>query len=158
MPDKIILPTPPLTGGCQCGAVRFTLGSTPVGLYICHCTECQKQSSSGFGESCRVNSADVEMTGKVAEWSRTAASGSTVICVFCPQCGTRLFHKRAEYSETMNIKAGTFDDTSWIKPAGHIWTKSKQPWTVIDDDALSYPAQPETFEAMNARWREMLSG
>ena len=35
----------PLTGGCQCGAVRYAVSSDPVALYICHCRECRKQSA-----------------------------------------------------------------------------------------------------------------
>lgn len=156
MIQKVQIPKLPLEGGCQCGAVRYKLHSAPLGIYICHCTECQKQSSSGFGESCRVNASDLEFSGEVSTWSRTATSGSTVNCEFCPKCGSRLFHRRAEYAETLNIKAGSFDDTSWIEPAGHIWTKSKQSWVTIPDEALTYSGQPVNFDALNARWREMI--
>lgn len=40
--------TPPLTGGCQCGAVRFAcdhLGRAS----ICHCRMCQKAFGGYFG-------------------------------------------------------------------------------------------------------------
>lgn len=37
---------------CQCGAVTFkTPTAKPLALYICHCHNCQKQTSSAFGSS-----------------------------------------------------------------------------------------------------------
>ena len=41
----------PLFGGCQCGAIRYELSHGPLQLYVCHCTECRKQSASAFGIS-----------------------------------------------------------------------------------------------------------
>ena len=41
--------TKPLAGGCQCGAVRYEYTGKPLQLVICHCKECQKQTSSAFG-------------------------------------------------------------------------------------------------------------
>ncbi len=41
----------PIVGGCQCGTVRYEITDDPVALYVCHCRECQKQSSSAFGIS-----------------------------------------------------------------------------------------------------------
>ena len=43
----------PLNGGCQCGACRYVIGGWPLTFYICHCSECQAQSASAFGESLR---------------------------------------------------------------------------------------------------------
>ncbi len=36
---------PILTGGCQCGAVRYGLYSRPEGSHLCHCRTCQKGSA-----------------------------------------------------------------------------------------------------------------
>ncbi len=157
MVEKLNMPPLPLTGGCQCGAVRYTLNGRPVVFYCCHCTECQKQSSSAFGESFRVRRADLEVTGEVSSFVRTSSSGNRLVGDFCPTCGSRLFHRREKYSETLNIKAGTLDDTSWLKPAGHIWTKSRQPWVTIPKDALSYDRQPESDDDLIARWQAMLA-
>ena len=34
--------TPAMTGGCQCGAVRYALMAEPTHASICHCRMCQK--------------------------------------------------------------------------------------------------------------------
>lgn len=157
MTEKITLPSFPIHGGCQCGAVRYTLHAPPVVFYICHCTECQKQSSSGFGESFRVRRSDLTIEGNLAQYERASAGGG-VVGDFCPECGTRLFHHRGKYAETLNIKAGTLDDTRWLKPAGHIWTKSKQPWVNIDENELAYERQPDDKDAaLIARWNQMIA-
>ncbi len=157
MNAKIDLPDFPIDGGCQCGAVRYTLKAPPVVFYICHCTECQTQASSGFGESMRVRKADLEISGVLHQYERPSPSGG-VIGDFCPKCGTRLFHGRRAYKDTHNIKAGTLDDTSWLRPAGHIWTQSKQPWVRIGPEELAYAQQPDDgYAALIARWNEMIA-
>lgn len=140
------------SGGCQCGAVRYTLNKRPGVIYTCHCTECQKQSSSGFGISVRVEKTAVEITGTTAQFTKSSGDKLTA-CEFCPACGTRLFHKRPAYEHMMNIKGGSFDDTSWIKPAGHIWISSKQNWVVLPQDDLTYEHQPESYDALTKAYQ-----
>jgi hypothetical protein len=157
MTERIVLPAFPITGGCQCGAVHYALNAPPLVFYICHCSECQKQSSSSFGESLRVRRSDLTITGDLAHYERSSPGGS-VVGDFCAECGTRLFHHRDRYSSTLNIKAGTLDDTSWLRPAGHIWTQSRQPWVKIGRDELAYDRQPKDKDAaLIARWTEMLA-
>jgi hypothetical protein len=38
----------PLTGGCQCGKLRYELSEAPRLVYCCHCTSCQKITASAF--------------------------------------------------------------------------------------------------------------
>lgn len=155
---KLTLPPAPLTGGCQCGSVRYALSGIPVVFYICHCTDCQKQSSSAFGQSFRVRSGELSISGTLSTFERPAGNGRAVACDFCAECGTRLFHRRAKYADTVNIKAGTLDDTSWLIPAGHIWVQSKQPWVKLPHDALIYDRQPDDGDAaLITRWQEMLT-
>jgi hypothetical protein len=40
----------PLTGGCQCGVLRYVVTAEPLALYVCHCRECQKQSASAASD------------------------------------------------------------------------------------------------------------
>jgi Glutathione-dependent formaldehyde-activating enzyme len=76
---------------------------------------------------------------------------------FCPDCGVRLIHRRDAYGTEASLKAGSLDDTSWLVPAGHIWTRSKQKWVTIPRDSLAYEAQPEDFGPLKERWREMIA-
>ncbi len=130
-------------GGCQCGALRYRLEGEPVALVACHCTECQRQSGSAFGMSLIVpKDAFQLLCGEPKRFARTADSGRSVECAFCPACGTRIHHEPTYRKDTLNIKPGTLDDTSWLSPALHVWTKSKQPWVPIPEGMRSLEGQP----------------
>lgn len=152
---KTALPTLPLAGGCQCGAVRYRVAGRPVVFYLCHCSECQRHTSSAFGESLRIRREDFAVEGDLAVTTRTADSGAVREGWFCPACGVRIWHGSAGSAE-VNVKAGTLDDTSWLVPAGHIWTRSKQPFMAIAADELAYAGQPDDgYDALKRRWSEM---
>ena len=154
----VTLPPLPLTGGCACGAVRYAIGAVPRAFYLCHCTECQRQSSSAFGECLRCDPASVTVAGEMKTVRRSSESGAVRLGDFCPQCGVRLFHRSDGDPDRLNVKAGTLDDTTWLIPAGHIWTGSKQPFVKIGEDELAYPKQPgDKSVAIYARWAQMLA-
>jgi hypothetical protein len=133
----------PQLGGCQCGAVRYEVSGDPLALYVCHCRECQKQSASAFGVSLIVRRVDFRLTrGAVKAWSRATDSGRTVRCLFCADCGTRLWHEYHCESETIGIKAGSRDKPTDIRPAIHIWTSRKLPGVVVPDGAAQFPKEP----------------
>lgn len=153
---KIKLPALPLTGGCQCGQVRYQATARPFAFYLCHCTECQRHTSSAFGESLRFRADDLAISGPLSTYRRSSQSGRIRIGRFCPSCGVRIVHSTVG-TDMVNLKAGTLDDTSWLIPAGHIWTSSKQPFVAIGPDELTYETQPQDgYAALAARWREML--
>lgn len=144
----------PYTGRCQCGAVRYEITAEPATVYVCHCAECQKQSASAFGMSVTFPAAAVNVRGTMQVYRRPAASGAQVFCQFCPSCGSRLFHGKGSRPQFINLKAGTLDDARWVKPVGHIWTKSRQPWVCIEDGVLQFPAQPEDPDALLRAWQQ----
>ena len=124
-------------GGCQCGYVRYRLEGEPLGLAVCHCTECQKQSGSAFGMSLAIPRAGFRLlSGELKTFSVRCDSGRIKECVFCPECGTRIHHR--VHDAVLSLKPGTLDDTSWLSPQAHYWTKSKQPWVAIPDGARCF--------------------
>jgi hypothetical protein len=103
-------PTLPLTGGCQCGVVRYELGEAPGTLYICHCRECRRQSASALGISAIVPRAALRVVcGTPRFWSRATDSGNRLDCAFCPDCGSRLWHERAGAGPgvSISVKGGS---------------------------------------------------
>ncbi len=43
---------------------------------------------------------------------------------------------------TISVKPGTLDDTKWLQPQVHLWTRSKQPWVIIPEGVESHERQP----------------
>jgi hypothetical protein len=130
-------------GGCQCGSVRYRFEGEPVALAICHCSECQRQSGSAFGMSLTVRKEDFELlSGTLKSFTRSADSGRLVTCAFCPECGTRIYHEPQYRKGSINIKPGTFDDVSFLRPMLQVWTIRKHAWVELAPDITAYERQP----------------
>ncbi len=97
-----------ITGGCQCGAVRYRAESLGRAS-ICHCRMCQKAFGSFFGPL---------VTAHGLEWTRGAPaqfqSSNVVKRGFCRDCGTPLTY---EYEGGTEIAIGTLDDPELAAPA-----------------------------------------
>lgn len=133
-----------LSGGCQCGDVRYESAGEPLALYVCHCAECRKQSASAFGMSLQVPRADFRVTrGAPAFWERDADSGRRLRCAFCSRCGSRLWHEGVPPRRTLTIKAGSLDLPVDATGAIHIWTSRKLPGIVIPAGAPQFPEEPD---------------
>jgi hypothetical protein len=137
-------PTRALTGGCQCGAVRYEITGAPHETYVCHCRECQKQSASAFGISVMVRSADVRLLqGGLQRWSRSTDAGRTLACFFCAECGSRVWHGDKDRADEISIKGGSFDEPIDLTDAIHIWTSRKLPGVIIPDAARQHDGEPD---------------
>ena len=148
-----------VTGGCQCGSVRYHLNEDPLALYVCHCRHCQKQSSSAFGMSMWMDRGAVEFTaGKLSLWSTRGDGGAEKICAFCANCGTPIYHAVDDGKDILSIKAGSLDDTRLLQPTCHLWTKRQQPWLKLDAYQDScYETKPPDDETLLRRWSSAIS-
>ena len=133
-----------LTGGCQCGAVRYAAAGPILDVFVCHCTECRKQSASAFGISVIVSRDGFRVTqGSPKLWSRPTDSGRILDCHFCSECGTRLFHGTRDRHDTLSLKGGSLDQPPDLLDAVHIWVDRKLPGVRIPDGAKLFPGEPE---------------
>jgi hypothetical protein len=65
--------------------------------------------------------------------------------VAIPQCGTRIYHQWFNDQGDipfLNLKPGTLDDTSWLKPGCHMWTQHAQPGVTFAPDDVVFKQQP----------------
>ena len=112
-----------LTGGCQCGAVRYALDAEPdVG--ICHCRMCQKATGGLFLASAGVPLAQFAWTkGEPAVFQ----SSSVAERGFCRECGTPLFFRYLA-KDKIDVTIGSLDDPAAAKPTSQVGVESRVPW------------------------------
>lgn len=141
-------------GGCLCGAIRYRLTDEPLTLYACHCTDCQRESGSSFGLSMILSRTAVDLLqGDPQHYGVTLADGRQKHGTFCGTCATRLWSEPVEFPQVVNVVPGTLDDTTWLRPIAHIWTRSKQPWVVIPPGTLTFEGPPaDPMALINAWW------
>ena len=136
--------TTSITGGCLCGAIRYTIGVPVTELRACHCTSCQKVTGAGGSVNAVIPSAAFKVErGTPKRYSAKADSGRTLNRYFCGDCGSPIYSQRVETPEIMVVRAGTLDDSSGMKITGNIWTKSARAWDYIDPATTLHPGQPD---------------
>ena len=135
--------TQPLTGGCLCGAIRFTVSAPVAGLRVCHCTHCQQTSGTGASVNAVLQSKDFALTqGTPKCYAVKADSGRILRRFFCGDCGSPIYSSRESSPERMVVRAGAFDDSSAMRITSHIWTRSARPWSFIDPAMEQLPGNP----------------
>ena len=96
-----------ITGGCQCGAVRYTIGRLGKAS-ICHCRMCQKAFGSFFAPLVEAHE---------VVWTREARtifrSSKTNWRGFCKACGTPLTY---EFDGVLEISIGSLDNPDLACP------------------------------------------
>lgn len=124
-----------LTGGCNCGSVRYEVTARLTGASYCHCTRCQRR------------------TGTAASANATPAPGSFRIISgeetlrawkpeqgwekwFCGSCGSAMFSRHQEDPGRVGIRLGTFDTDPGVRPSYHQFVAYAAPWEPIPDDGL----------------------
>jgi hypothetical protein len=122
-----------LTGGCQCGQLRFEARGRPENVAVCHCRQCQRAMGAPFFARALYAQSQVTVTGEAARW----ASSDELWRVFCPACGTTLFGARRDGGH-IGIALSAFDDPAALAPTHHFFVESKAPWVVLNDGLPRY--------------------
>ena len=117
------------TGGCLCGAIRFTVSGPLREVVVCHCGRCRRQHGhvAAYTEAALDDVAIVE--GGALAWY--VADGRQR--GFCERCGASLFWRRTG-DDRISIAAGTFDAPTGLHTAAHIFVASKGDYYEIADD------------------------
>ncbi len=114
----------PITGGCLCGACRYTTTATPINSRACHCKRCQRATGAPLYARVMVPLDQVAITGPVT-WYENPGSG--LQRGFCSQCGATLFSARPS-ANTLGLTLGTLDAPDRHPPSDQIWTEARQHW------------------------------
>jgi hypothetical protein len=131
----------PLTGGCQCGAVRFRVVGEASHAGVCHCRMCQKAFGGFYAPLVEVNG---------LTWTRGEPtyfrSSSIARRGFCAACGTPLTYEPD--SGRTEVAIGAFDEPARIKPTIQVGLESRIPWLGELDALPTRPAPNDEAAAM----------
>lgn len=134
---------PEISGGCLCGAVKYTSAAEPVMAALCNCHHCQKQSGSAYSVNVAIPKGSLQFTSeKPAVYQDIGSSGMPVYRHFCAHCGSPIFSDVVATPTLDWLKAGTLDDTSWVKPSVSIWCESAQAWVMQPQGMAAFAQNP----------------
>jgi hypothetical protein len=131
-----------IEGGCLCGKVRYSAEAEPAFVAVCHCKNCQKQAGTAFSIVVAIPKPALSMQGTVKTFNDRGDSGKPVYRRFCPECGSPILSEANALPGVAIIKAGTLDDTSWLKPGMEIFCDSAQPWVNLGGERQRFPKVP----------------
>lgn len=140
-----------VSGGCQCGAVRYHATEMMDNAHICHCRMCQKAVGNIFA-------ALVAAPREAITWTRgTPArfrSSDHVDRGFCANCGTPLFYEDTE-GNRVNFTIGSLDHPELFPPGANTGTEGQVPWfetlvTIEDGGPTEAPDRESWWSAIKA--------
>ncbi|MCR8723485.1 GFA family protein [Frigidibacter sp. ROC022] len=128
-------------GGCACGAVRYRVTSGPLIVHACHCLLCQRQTGSSNAVNALIEADRVILrSGEIEQVLLDTPSGNGQRIARCRSCKVAVWSNYLINKLDDNLRflrVGTLDDPGLMPPDVHIFTRSKQPWYVIDPDTLA---------------------
>jgi len=118
------------TGGCLCGAVRYSVRGDPVRVRRCHCADCRKESGSAFTVYAQWPVEAFELSGEVSTYDDRG---------FCPRCGSRLVDTSDPGDGLIEIRIGSLDEAPFeLKPETEIWVKRRESWIAPVEGATQH--------------------
>jgi hypothetical protein len=102
-----------LSGGCQCGRVRYNAEVEPDTAYVCHCSVCRKATGGVWAAMISVALDRVHWQGK-PDWYQSSAIGHRA---FCPKCGTPIGFAYVDDLVDLHLTIGSFDQAERFRPA-----------------------------------------
>jgi hypothetical protein len=113
-----------ITGGCQCGAVRYAVHAPLFRPSICHCRMCQKAFGAFYAPLVSAPLDAFEVTrGTIAMFK----SSDAVERGFCRDCGTPLTFRYVD-GDKIDISIGSLDDPTAARPIVQHGLESRMPW------------------------------
>ena len=136
-----------MTGGCQCGRIRYVAEIDGDDAYLCHCRMCQRATGG-------VSIAFRNVTKAAVTWEREPdryRSSPFAQRGFCSTCGTPLTFEFDD-GNNLDLTVGSFDDPSAFYPTENYGIESKHAaW----EDTSHLPGHKVTETAsVIARWAE----
>ena len=142
----------PREGSCRCGQVKIRVSAAPLVTMACHCTGCQKMSSSAFSLSAAIPAQGFEVIS--GEPVVGGLHGATKH-MFCPHCMSWMFTRPEGMDFFVNVRATMLDGAADFAPFIETWTAEKLPFAETGAPH-SYETLPpmDAYEGLMQEYRE----
>lgn len=124
-------PKPPVTGGCQCGAIRYAFDAPLQNSHACHCRMCQRATGGVFAALVGARKADFNW---ICETPSFFASSDLATRAFCEKCGTPLGFCYNKQDGFQYVTIGSLDDPATAPITHQYGVESKLPWVSFCED------------------------
>ena len=124
-----------LTGRCICGQVKYRITEKPLFTQACHCKDCKIITGSSYVINTSVLDNTLIIEGNISSTELKTGSGATSRAYFCNKCGTYIYTDYATAVGRSTVRTKTLDNSENFPPEAHIFTKDKDPWLKLTDDA-----------------------
>ena len=146
-----------MTGGCQCGAVRFRARSLMDNPHVCHCRMCQKAVGGFFAALVGVPKTDLTWTaGEPAVFEREGVERG-----FCRDCGTPLFFHRTSGGH-VSLCIAAFDEPAAIplvfETASNRACRNWNNWATCPNTAVPMTPRARSWRDLRGRRPRGLPG
>jgi hypothetical protein len=126
----------PLTGGCNCGAVRFEIDEPLVDASYCHCTRCQRRTGAAASANASVVPGSFRVVAgeeKLRAWRPPDGAEKW----FCGECGSALFSRHPRDPDRVGVRLGALDGDPGVRPSVHQYVAYAAAWEPIPEDGLT---------------------
>jgi len=131
------------TGGCACGAIRYSCSGNSVASFNCHCRACQRYTGSAFISASLYPADTFALTqGTTSKYISQGDNGADITREFCGECGSPVVTRLSRMPQVVGIPAASMDDPSVHKPTMDLFTSCAQPWDYMNPDLPKIPEAP----------------
>ena len=85
----------------------------------------------------------VILSGEVAQYNYTSASGSEVTKGFCPKCSSPIYGANTKTPDYLTFTLGTMNKSDEFEIQVVVFERDKPHWDHVDADVMSFDTQPE---------------
>jgi hypothetical protein len=116
-----------LEGKCICGQVKYKLSEKPLFTQACHCKDCKILTGSSYVVNSSVLENTLIIDGEIScSVELKGGSGAPCKVYYCAKFGR------------LNVRTKTLNNAIEFSPQAHIFTKDKDPWLDLKDNAICF--------------------